>query len=197
MHAYPARGDPPLPSNYYHARRGITTFFFQFSLPESSPSSIEFGSGLARLRYEVRANVGVAWKGEKKLVTDKKQVDVVEQYEGDPVRGEAEGIIVGENGKIWMQGKVLGGFMVAGQPACIELQVKNHSSKKVILVLSYFDLRRRRLTDLSAELWPDRYLDARLVFGQPASYPEAASSDQRHRNIRQLPWSRVHHWAWR
>ncbi|PIL32358.1 hypothetical protein GSI_05604 [Ganoderma sinense ZZ0214-1] len=130
VHPYPAPGDPPLPSNYYHARRGITTFFFQFPLPESSPSSIEFGSGLARLRYEVRASVGVAWKGEKKLVTDKKPVEVVEQFESDPVRGEAEGIIVGENGKIWMQGKVLGGFMVAGQPACIELQVKNHSSKK-------------------------------------------------------------------
>lgn len=64
-------------------------------------------------------------------MTDKKPVEVVEQYDSDPVRGAAEGIIVGENGKIWMQGKVLGGFMVAGQPACIELQVKNHSSKKV------------------------------------------------------------------
>ena len=64
-------------------------------------------------------------------MTDKKPVEVVEQYDTDPVRGAAEGIIVGENGKIWMQGKVLGGFMVAGQPACIELQVKNHSSKKV------------------------------------------------------------------
>ena len=64
-------------------------------------------------------------------MTDKRQVDVVEQFEEDPVRGNAEGIVVGENGKIWMQGKVLGGFMVAGQPACIELQVKNHSTKKV------------------------------------------------------------------
>ena len=70
-------------------------------------------------------------KGEKKLVIDKKQVDVVEQFETDPIRGEPEGIVVGENGKIWMQGRVFGGFMVAGQPACIELQVKNHSAKKV------------------------------------------------------------------
>ncbi|TBU56615.1 hypothetical protein BD310DRAFT_907616 [Dichomitus squalens] len=130
VHPFPSPGDPPLPSNYYHARRGITTFFFQIPLPESSPSSIEFGSGLARLRYEVRASVGVSWKGENKLVTDKKPVDVVELFEDDLVRGAAEGIVVGENGKIWMQGKVLGGFMVAGQPACIELQVKNHSTKK-------------------------------------------------------------------
>ena len=193
MHPYPAPGDPPLPSNYYHARRGITTFFFQIPLPESSPSSIEFGSGLARVRYEVRASVGVAWKGEKKLVTDKKQVDVVEQYERDPMRGEAEGIIVGENGKIWMQGKVLGGFMIAGQPACVELQVKNHSSKKVIPAL--FALRSRRLMNPPAEFWSDRHLDTRLVSGQPASYPEAASTDQRHCDVSQLPWSGVYHWA--
>ncbi|OSC98490.1 hypothetical protein PYCCODRAFT_1375122 [Trametes coccinea BRFM310] len=130
VHPYPSPGDPPLPANYYHARRGITTFLFQFPLPESSPSSIDFGSGLARLRYEVRASVGVAWKGEKKLVTDKKAVDVVERLEPDFNRIDPEGVIVGENGKIWMQGKVLGGFMVAGQPSCIELMVKNHSTKK-------------------------------------------------------------------
>ncbi|KAI0763340.1 hypothetical protein BD413DRAFT_643412 [Trametes elegans] len=130
VHPYPSPGDPPLPANYYHARRGITTFLFQFPLPESSPSSIDFGSGLARLRYEARASVGVAWKGEKKLVTDKKPVDVVERFEEDFSRVDPEGVIVGENGKIWMQGKVLGGFLVSGQPACIELMVKNHSSKK-------------------------------------------------------------------
>ncbi|KAI0706423.1 hypothetical protein C8Q76DRAFT_818795 [Earliella scabrosa] len=130
VHPYPAPGDPPLPSTYYHARRGITVFPFQFPLPESSPSSIEFGSGLARLRYEVRASVGVFWKGEKKLVTDKKPIDVVERFEVDFNRVDPEGVIVGESGKIWMQGKVIGGFLVAGQPACIELQVKNHSNKK-------------------------------------------------------------------
>ncbi|KAH9847837.1 hypothetical protein C2E23DRAFT_889619 [Lenzites betulinus] len=130
VHPYPSPGDPPLPSNYYHARRGITTFLFQFPLPVSSPSSIDFGSGLARVRYEARASVGVAWKGEKRLVTDQKPVDVVERYDESHPRVDPEGVIVGENGKIWMQGKVLGGFMVAGQPACIELMVKNHSTKK-------------------------------------------------------------------
>ena len=80
---------------------------------------------------KVRANVGVFWKGERKLVTDQKQVDVGERVEDDFNRVDPEGVIVGENGKIWMQGKVLGGFMVAGEPACIELQVKNHTTKKV------------------------------------------------------------------
>ncbi|KAI0833809.1 hypothetical protein BC628DRAFT_1414544 [Trametes gibbosa] len=130
VHPYPSPGDPPLPSNYYHARRGVTTFLFQFPLPTSSPSSIDFGSGLARVRYEIRASVGVAWKGEKKLVTDQKPVDVVERYDESNSGIDPEAVIVGENGKIWMQGRVLGGFMVAGQPACIELMVKNHSAKK-------------------------------------------------------------------
>jgi hypothetical protein len=76
--------------------------------------------------------VGVAWKGEKRLVTDKKSVDVVESYEeNDFLRIDPEGVIVGENGKIWVQGKVVGGLVVAGESACVELQVKNHSSKKV------------------------------------------------------------------
>ncbi len=136
VHPYPSPGDPPLPSNYYHARRGITSFLFQFPLPHTSPSSIDFGSGLARVRYEVRASIGVAWKGEKKLVTDKRPVDVVERFDGFR-RVDPEGVVVGENGKIWMQGKVLGGFMVAGEPACIELMVKNHSTKKVSLASTH------------------------------------------------------------
>lgn len=105
---------------------------FRVPLPESSPSAISFGSGLARVRYEIRASVGVAYKGENRLVTDKKEVDVVESFEEDFNRHEPEGVIVGENGKIWVQAKLLGGFVVAGQPACVELQVKNHSTKKVV-----------------------------------------------------------------
>lgn len=80
----------------------------------------------------MRATVGVAWKGDRRLVTNKKSVDVVECYEEDDfIRIEAEGVLVGENGKIWVQGKVVGGIVVAGETACVELQVKNHSAKKV------------------------------------------------------------------
>ncbi|KII84382.1 hypothetical protein PLICRDRAFT_69836, partial [Plicaturopsis crispa FD-325 SS-3] len=127
---FPNPGDPPLPSNYYQARRGLTTFLFRFPTPSSSPSAINFGSGLARVRYEVRASVGVAWKGDKRLVTDKREVDVVESFEEDFGRLDPEGVVVGENGKVWMQAKVVGGIIVAGESACVELQVKNHSSKK-------------------------------------------------------------------
>jgi hypothetical protein len=129
---HPIPGDPPLPQHYHQARRGQTTFFFRIPTPATSPSAIDFGNGLACVRYEVKCSVGVAWKGEKRLVTDKKSVDVVESYEeNDFLRIDPEGVIVGENGKIWVQGKVVGGLVVAGESACVELQVKNHSSKKV------------------------------------------------------------------
>ena len=131
VHPHPLVGEPPLPLDHYPARRGTTTFLFRFELPNSSPSSINFGNGLANVKYEVRASVGVSWKGEKRLVTDKKEVDVVERFEEDFNRGEPEGVIVGENGKMWVQGRMIGGFLIAGQPACVELQVKNHSQKKV------------------------------------------------------------------
>lgn len=133
VHPFPQPGDPPLPPNYYGARRGTTTFLFRFPLPPSSPSSINFGSSLANVRYEVRASVGVSWKGEKRLVTDKKEVDVVESFQEEFARTEPEGVVVGENGKFWVQGRVVGGVLIAGQPACVELHVKNHSSKKVCL----------------------------------------------------------------
>ena len=131
VHAHPPAGAPPLSPNYYYARKGMTTFLFRFPLPPSCPSSINFGSGLATIRYEVRVTVGVAYKGENKLVFDKKEVDIVEAFEPDFSRVDPEAMMVGESGKIWLQAKLLGGVVVANQPACVELTVKNHSLKKV------------------------------------------------------------------
>lgn len=133
--AHPPAGAPPLPTHYYYARKGMTTFLFRFPLPPSCPSSINFGSGLATIRYEVRATVGVAYKGENKLVFDKKDVDIIETLEPDFSRVDPEAVVVGESGKIWLQAKLLGGVVVAGQPACVELTVRNHSSKKVNMFL--------------------------------------------------------------
>ena len=62
---------------------------------------------------------------------DKKDVDVVEAFEPDFSQVDPEGLVVGENGKVWLQAKLLGRVVVAGQPACVELTVKNHSLKKV------------------------------------------------------------------
>lgn len=126
-------GDPLLPQHYYQARRGKSTFLFRIPVPTSSPSSISFASGLAKVRYEIRASVGVYWKNEKKLVVDNRAVDVVQAYPyEESLRSPPEAIVVGDNGKLWMQGRMIGGPVVAGGSACLELQVKNHSNKKVI-----------------------------------------------------------------
>ncbi|CAE7062322.1 unnamed protein product [Rhizoctonia solani] len=116
-----------LPPHHFPARRGITTFFYRFPLPLTSPASVDFGSGLAKIRYEVRASASVAWKGERRLVTDSQEVHVVESAMQEV---ESAGTVVGESGKIWVQGKVLGGAVIAGQTCCVELHVKNHSSRK-------------------------------------------------------------------
>ena len=79
-------------------------------------------SGLARVRYEVRVAVGVVWKGENKLVTDKADVDAVEVPDERFDRADPEGVVVGEHGKIRIQGSVVGGCLVAGESACVELQ---------------------------------------------------------------------------
>jgi hypothetical protein len=124
-------GDPPFPAHHYQARRGISTFLFRIPTPASSPSSISFGADLATIKYELRASASVFWKGEKVLVTCRKDVEIVESCGEEFRRDEPEGVVVGEHGKIWVQGKVVGGVVVAGESACVELQVKNHSSKKV------------------------------------------------------------------
>ncbi|KAF8193322.1 hypothetical protein BJ912DRAFT_960669 [Pholiota molesta] len=132
VQAHPMPGDPPLPQHYYEARRGHSTFLFRVPIPATSPSSISFGPALAQVRYELRASVGVFWKNEKRLVVDKRPIDVVEAYPFDEtLMGKVpEAIVVGENGKLWMQGKIVGSVIVAGESACLELQVKNHSNKK-------------------------------------------------------------------
>jgi hypothetical protein len=132
-----AHADPALPPGYWPARRGQTAFLFRFPLPPRAPASIAFGKGLARVRYEVRASAAVVWKGERRLVTASREAVVVEDIED--VEQKAEAIVVGENGKIWAQARVVGGMLVAGAGACLELQVKNHSTKKVCPSHQLFD----------------------------------------------------------
>ncbi|KAF8896634.1 hypothetical protein BD779DRAFT_1496977 [Infundibulicybe gibba] len=130
VQAHSLPGDPPLPPHHYHARRGTSSFLFRIPMPESAPSSMNL-AGLAAVRYELRAAVGVAWKGERKLVTDTRELDVVESFRPHGVDGkDPEAVVVAEGGKIWVQGRLVGGVVVAGESACVELQVKNHSNKK-------------------------------------------------------------------
>jgi hypothetical protein len=131
VHAHPLPSHVPLPSDYYQARRGRSTFLFRFPIPRSSPSAINFASGIARVKYELRASVQTYWKGAKRIVTDSSEVDVVEILEEDFTRTEPEGVTTGENGKIWVRASVVDGFLVAGKSACVELIVKNHSARRV------------------------------------------------------------------
>lgn len=132
VHPHPLPGnDDALPPNYHLARKGITTFFFRFLLPPSSPASIDFGKGLAKLKYEVRANVGISWRGERQRIMERKEIAVVEAP-GEP--SDVEQIVVGENSKFWVQGRLLNSYVVAGRDACVELFVKNHSSKRVSIM---------------------------------------------------------------
>ena len=66
-------------------------------------------------------------------------MDILQRYPDDVAIQEdnydpwpaPEGLVIGEGGKIWVQARVLGSILVAGESACVELQVKNHSAKKV------------------------------------------------------------------
>ncbi|KAG8806806.1 hypothetical protein FRC17_004804 [Serendipita sp. 399] len=127
--AHPQPGAPPLPPHYHQARKGCTTFFFTFPIPESSPNSISFGNGLAKITYEVRATVAAYWKGERTSVKSSKEVTITECLVDSRVPKEPS-TLVAEGGKMVVRAQVVGGIGVTGRPACVELHVKNHSLKK-------------------------------------------------------------------
>lgn len=122
-------GELPLPAHHHAARRGQTTFFFQFPVPASSPSSINFGP--ASIRYEIRASVSVAWRGDKRLVTDKREVKVVESWDPTDEALSPQAVVITEGGKIWAQATLTNGVVVGGQSACIDLQLKNYTQRWV------------------------------------------------------------------
>ena len=101
-------------------------------MPQSSPNSINFGNGLARIFYEIRCTVAVFWKGERTIVRCNKEVIVTECLLESRLPREPS-TLVAEGGKMVVQAQVVGGMGVTGRPTCIELQVKNHSLKKVIM----------------------------------------------------------------
>ena len=125
----PSSTEPPFPAYHYPARRGLTTFFFRFHIPPSSPASISFGP--AQIRYEIRASVGVSWRGEKRLVTDQRDVNVVECYDSRALPERPQGVAIADGGNIWAQAFITNGPIVAGEIACVELLLKNHSLKWV------------------------------------------------------------------
>ncbi|KAI6037696.1 hypothetical protein EDC04DRAFT_2897290 [Pisolithus marmoratus] len=123
----PADGKPLLPAHHHAARRGLTTFFFRFPLPVSSPASIRFGP--ASIRYEVRANVSVAWRGDRRLVTDTREVRVVESLDAIAQTEIPQAVSISEGGKIWARASITSGAVVGGEAVCIDLQLKNYTSR--------------------------------------------------------------------
>lgn len=139
VYAHPQPGAPSLPPQYHQARKGCTTFFFNFPLPLSSPNSVNFGNGLAKIFYEIRAVVAVFWKGERTIVRYNKEVVVTECLIESRIPREPS-TLVAEGGKIVVQAQVVGGIGVAGRSTCVELQVKNHSQNKVSSSVKDFGL---------------------------------------------------------
>ncbi|KAG9051182.1 hypothetical protein FS837_011297 [Tulasnella sp. UAMH 9824] len=119
---------PIMPRPYHPARKGQTSFFYQFPIPQHAPSSVDFGHGLAKVRYEVKANVEVFWKGEKRVVTIQRPVKIMECL--PLLRNPIPNVILGEGGKIHVQGRMVNLFTILGHSACLELFVQNHSNKK-------------------------------------------------------------------
>ncbi|KAF9007378.1 hypothetical protein BDQ17DRAFT_1422761 [Cyathus striatus] len=125
-----------MPEGYNPARRGTASFLFRIPLPPSLPNSIEF-AGAARTRYELRASVNVWWRGERRVVLCRREVEIVEEPKDEQEREER--VAVGEGGKVSVSGRVWGyedtgegreGVLVPGRTGCVELFVRNHSSKK-------------------------------------------------------------------
>ena len=98
------------------------------------------------------------------------QSSQVSVLEDDFTRIDPEGIIGGENGKIWVQGRVVGGLVVAGESACVELQVKNHSAKKV----GYYSCKAKKHSTTHAS-----------VDDGTADLANAQSSSRKHATIRE------------
>ncbi|KAG9039370.1 hypothetical protein FRB95_010658 [Tulasnella sp. JGI-2019a] len=132
-----------LPRGYHPARKGQTSFFFSFPVPTSSPSSINFGRGLAQVRYEIIAHVEVFWKGERRVVTDQKKVEVTECL--PQLRELPPAVLVGEGGRLHVRARLIGLFVILGQTGCVELFLQNHSNRKTTGVT----LTLRRKLELS------------------------------------------------
>lgn len=121
--------DPSFPADYFPGRKGITTFFFKFPTPVSSPSSVSFASDLAKIEYKIRVSIGVAYKGDNRLLMNSINAELVQCQDMENTLDEH--IVVGEGGKMYVRGKLIGGRLVTGEKACLELYVKNQTPKKV------------------------------------------------------------------
>jgi hypothetical protein len=88
-----------------------------------------------------------------------------------------------------VQAKIVGGVIVAGESGCVELQVKNHSIKKVC---ASSPLTSFAFANPHPELWARRYVNSYTrAFWHPP-YRKAAPADIRHPRHGPLPRARLH-----
>lgn len=84
-------------------------------------------------------------------MTDHQEVNVVEYYDIRAPSKRPQGFAVAEGGNIWAQAFVTNGPIVAGEVACVELQLKNHSLTWVCHVDSRFLMDQLNMS--FADIW--------------------------------------------
>lgn len=75
--------------------------------------------------------MSVAWRGDKRLVTDKREVKIVEGWDPTNAAPSPQAVVITEGGRIWAQATLTNGVVVGGESACIDLQLKNHTQRWV------------------------------------------------------------------
>lgn len=75
--------------------------------------------------------MSVAWRGDKRLVTDMREVKVVENWDPTNAAPSPQAVAITHGGKIWAQATLTNGVVVGGESACIDLQLKNHTQRWV------------------------------------------------------------------
>ena len=77
----------------------------------------------------------MAWRGDRRLVTDTREVKVVESLDTLSPTTISQAVATAEGGNIWALAKVTNGAVIGGEAACIDLEMKNHTSRWVSLSL--------------------------------------------------------------
>ena len=91
--------------------------------------------GPASIRCEVRTSASVAWRGDRRLVTNTCEVRVVESLDTLLPTTTPQTVTIAEGRKIWAQARITNGAVIGGEAACIDLEVKNHTSRWISSLL--------------------------------------------------------------
>ena len=123
---------------YWTARKGRTTFPFNFRLPTTAPSSVVF-AGNASLRYSLKATIQVWYNDDRTLVTSRKDAFVVEKWEDEndekylePRDAVADTrLFMGGTGAVWLEAGVPEVLFWGGGSVTLRCGVKNNTKRTV------------------------------------------------------------------